>query len=165
MEIKLKIKAEMYKEMLEEFCDPNIITMWQDGTTHTGHAGVLEEFDKLSEFISVMKVAPITEKRLILNNGSLVIASGQMNDQYTLRRGVDVKLNSKWTATIIKRDGAWKLVSFSGSSNAFDNEVVSLFLKQTQYTSGGIALGMGLLLGFIGILWSRKRIQNAPQPS
>ena len=116
-----------YEEMLKEFCHKDMIAVWQDGTTSKGHAGVLAEFDKLSKFIDKMEAYPTTEDRLILNDGTLVISSGPMNDKYALSRGVDVELQSKWSATLVKEDDKWLLASFSASSNAFDNEVVSLF--------------------------------------
>ena len=147
-----------YEEMLNEFCHEDVITMWQDGTSSKGHAGVLAEFEKLSHFIDKMEVQPTVEERLILNDGKLVVSSGKMNDKYALSRGVDVELNSHWTATMVNEDGRWMLASFSASSNAFDNEVVSLYLRYTKYWSAGIGLLCGVAIGIIGTLFlSRKR--------
>jgi uncharacterized membrane-anchored protein YhcB (DUF1043 family) len=141
-----------YPAMLEEYCHKDIIATWQDGTTSEGHAGVIAEFDKLKQFIDKMTVDATTDKRLILNDGNLVISSGEMKDHYVLGRGPSVNLNSRWSATLIKDNDRWLLASFSASTNAFDNEVISLYLTSQKYTVSAIA---GLIGIGIGLLFSR----------
>jgi hypothetical protein len=139
-----------YPAMLEKYCHKDIIATWQDGTTSEGHAGVIAEFDKLKQFIDKMTVDATTDKRLILNDGNLVISSGEMKDHYVLGRGPSVNLNSRWSATLIKDNDRWLLASFSASTNAFDNEVISLYLTSQKYTisaaAGLIGIGLGLVL-------------------
>ena len=139
-----------YPAMLEKYCHKDIIATWQDGTTSEGHAGVIAEFEKLKQFIDKMTVDATTDKRLILNDGNLVISSGEMKDHYVLGRGPSVNLNSRWSATLIKDNNRWLLASFSASTNAFDNEVVSLYLTSQKYTvsaaAGLIGIGLGLVL-------------------
>jgi hypothetical protein len=76
-----------------------------------------------------------------------------MKDHYVLGRGPSVNLNSRWSATLIKDNDRWLLASFSASTNAFDNEVVSLYLTSQKYTvsavAGLIGIGIGLLLSRI----------------
>ena len=157
---------EQYETMLKDFCHKDIVTMWQDGTTAKGHAGVLAEFDKLSKVIDKMQVDPTTENRLILNNGNLIISSGKMNDKYALSRGVDVELHSSWTATLVKEGDKWVLTSFSASTNAFNNAVISLYLRQAKYVTGGIASILGVIAGIIAAMaLSKKRRQQAPPES
>ena len=142
-----------YPAMLEKYCHKDIIATWQDGTTSEGHAGVIAEFDKLKQFIDKMTVDATTDKRLVLNDGNLVISSGEMKDHYVLGRGPSVNLNSRWSATLVKDSDRWLLVSFSASTNAFDNEVVSLYLTSQKYTvsavAGLIGIGIGILLSRI----------------
>jgi hypothetical protein len=142
-----------YPTMLEKYCHKDIIATWQDGTTSEGHAGVIAEFDKLKQFIDTITVDATTDKRMILNNGNLVISSGEMKDHYVLGRGPSVNLNSRWSATLINDNDRWLLASFSASTNAFDNEVVSLYLTSQKYTvsavAGLIGIGIGLLLSRI----------------
>jgi ketosteroid isomerase-like protein len=147
-----------YEEMLKEYCHEGVIAIWQDGTTSKGHAGVLAEFDKLSQFIDKMQVQPTLESRLVLNDGKLVVSEGQMFDKYALSRGENVELKSRWTATLIKQDDRWRLISFSGTANAFDNQVVDLYLRQARYTGGGIGVLLGLAIGIAGaVVFTRKR--------
>lgn len=141
-----------YPAMLEKYCHKDIIATWQDGTTSEGHAGVIAEFDKLKQFIDKMTVDATTDKRLILNDGNLVISSGEMKDHYVLGRGPSVNLNSRWSATLVKDNDHWLLVSFSASTNAFDNEVVSLYLTSQKYMVSAVAGLVGL---FVGVILSR----------
>ncbi len=149
-----------YPAMLESYCHKDIIATWQDGTTSEGHAGVIAEFDKLKQFIDKMTVDASTDKRLILNNGNLAISSGEMKDHYVLGRGPSVNLNSRWSATLIKDNDRWQLISFSASTNAFDNEVVTLYLTSQKYMVSAIAGIIGLVVGVIvtRIISARKKV-------
>jgi ketosteroid isomerase-like protein len=149
-----------YKAMLEKYCHKDVIATWQDGTTSKGYDEVLAEFAKLKTFIDKMSANPSTDKRLILNDGKLVIASGQMNDVYALNRhGVTVELKSRWQATLIREGDRFVLVGFSASTDAFDNQVVDLYLKQTRYTSWAVGGGVGFLAGFVIALVVARRIR------
>lgn len=148
-----------YPAMLEKYCHKDIIATWQDGTTSEGHAGVIAEFDKLKQFIDKMTVDATTDKRLILNDGNLVISSGEMKDNYVLGRGPSVNLNSRWSATVVKDNDQWLLVSFSASTNAFENEVISLYLTSQKYVTSLIAGAIGLATGMFltRMLTGRKK--------
>jgi hypothetical protein len=148
-----------YKTMLEQHCHPDVIATWQDGTSGQGYDAVLAEFEKLSKFIDKMTVQPDTDMRLIYTDARMVVASGSMRDHYALARGVDVDLNSRWTATLVKENDKWLLLSFSASTNAFQNEVISLYLRNTIYVSAAIAAVAGLIVGIAGtrLLGRRKR--------
>lgn len=150
-----------YKAMLETYCHKDVIATWQDGTTSKGYDEVLAEFAKLATFISRMQVQPTTDKRMILHDGRLAVSSGNMRDTYDLRRpgqGVDhpaatVALESRWSATLIKEGGRWVLVSFSASCNAFNNQVISLYLKRRTYLTAAVAGIAALVVGFVlGVL-------------
>lgn len=154
---------ENYQQMLEDHCHPGILCTWQDGTSSTGHAGVIAEFDKLKQFIRRMQVHPTTDRRLILNEGRVVISSGEMHDDYALARGLTVKLKSRWSATLVKEDDRWSLVSFSVATNAFENEVIDLYVKNAKYSSGALAGIAGLIAGVFATRMLRRRSLVAGQ--
>jgi hypothetical protein len=146
-----------YKAMLEKYCHKDVIATWQDGTTSKGYDGVVAQFDKLSKFIKKMMVQPTTDMRVVLLDGKMVISSGNMRDTYDLVRGgqglahppAQVALGSRWSATLIREEDRWVLVSFSASTNAFNNEVITLYRKRERYLSAGIAGLVGLIVGII----------------
>jgi uncharacterized membrane-anchored protein YhcB (DUF1043 family) len=151
-----------YKAMLEKYCHKDVIATWQDGTTSKGYDEVLEEFAKLKGFIDQMTAHPNTDRRLILNDGKLVIASGNMGDAYVLRRGVTVELRSRWEATLVREGDRFMLVGFSASTDAFENPVIDLYLKQAKYTAWAVGGGVGLVVGIaltflVGRMRARKR--------
>jgi hypothetical protein len=146
-----------YQAMLEKYCHKDVIATWQDGTTSKGYDEVLAEFAKLKTFIEKMTADPNTDKRLILNDGNLVIASGNMKDLYTLSGRGDVALNSRWEATLIHENDRWVLVSFCASCNAFDNQVIDLELRKARYISAGVAAPIALLVGILGTLLIARR--------
>ena len=139
-----------YRAMLEKYCHEDVIATWQDGTTGKGYDDVLAEFAKLKLFIGKMSAYPTTDKRLILNYGKLVVTSGPMNDVYELKQhGVTVELHSRWQATLVRDGDRFVLIGFSASTDAFANQVVELYLKQTRYTSWAVGAGVGLLVSIV----------------
>jgi hypothetical protein len=156
-----KFNEGKYEEMLQQYCHPDVIATWQDGTSGQGYDAVLAEFEKLSKFIDNISVQPDTDLRLIYTGGRMVVASGDMRDQYALARGVDVGLKSRWTATLVKENEKWLLLGFSASTNAFDNEVISLYLRNTTYVCVGIAAVAGLIFGIAGTLLVARRKRPA----
>ena len=141
--------SEKYQEMLDQNVHKDVIATWQDGTTSRGHAGVIAEFDKLKQFIDKMQVNPSTDQRLVLESGNLVVASGEMRDDYALARGRKVNLKSRWSATLVRDGERWVLVSFSASTNAFDNEVIDLYLLAAKYKAWGVAGVISLIVGLV----------------
>ena len=142
-----------YKAMLEKYCHKDVVATWQDGTTSKGYDAVLAEFTKLKTFIDKMICYPNTDQRLILNDGKLVIASGDMKDTYDLKNhGMTVELHSRWQATLIRDGDRFVLVGFSASTDAFDNPVIDLYLQKAKYTSWAIGGAVGLLVGIAAAL-------------
>jgi hypothetical protein len=155
-----------YKAMLEKYCHKDVVATWQDGTTSKGYDEVLAEFAKLKQFIDTMKAYPTTDKRLILNDGKLVIASGPMKDVYELKNhGVTVELHSRWEATLIRDGDRFVLVGFSASTDAFDNQVIDLYLKKTRYTGWAVGGGVGLLVGIVVALIVARWLQARRRPA
>jgi len=66
-----------------------------------------------------------------------------------------VALHSRWSATLLNEDGRWILVSFSASTNAFNNEVITLYLRSWIIGAVAIAGAVALVAGFIlgALLW------------
>ena len=70
--------------------------------------------------------------------------------------GQNIELKNHWTATLVKEDGAWKVASYHVSGNILDNPLLNM-AKGYLYWAGGVALVVGLLLGFlIGRMSAKK---------
>jgi ketosteroid isomerase-like protein len=146
-----------YEEMLTKYCHPEVVATWQDGSVSHGHAEVLEEFKKLSEFIDKIEVDPTVEKRVVLDGGKMVISTGKMKDQYKLKRGETVSLESHWSGTMVRENDKWMLVSFSGVANSFDNSVIRLYVGESMNRMMLMAAAGALIFGFVGGFWIGRK--------
>jgi hypothetical protein len=59
--------------------------------------------------------------------------------------GSEYELKNRWTATVVKEDGRWKLASYHVSMNVLDNPILN------AAKSGLVWIGLGaLVLGSVG---------------
>ena len=66
-------------------------------------------------------------------------------------------MKSRWTATVIKDGGQWKLLTIHAGTNFLDNPVLA-GIEQLSKTYGAVGAGGGLILGaFMGFLLGRLR--------
>jgi hypothetical protein len=84
------------------------------------------------------------------------ICHGTSDDTFVLANGTTRVLRSRWTATLVKVDGAWKLKAFQAGANVLDNVI----LDEHKRAAFGIGVGGAagaLLLGGVGFLLGRRR--------
>jgi ketosteroid isomerase-like protein len=149
--------------------DPNVVVTWQNGEVSRGPEGIRKFYNEvmvgsnrlISDISSSLKVDELS----ILHGDNTAIAFGSIHDDFTLSRGIartavlgsgdKFSLDSRWTATIVKKDGQWKLASYHVSVDAFSNPILSKAVavaKQAAIISGIV----GLLLGAI-VTWFYMR--------
>lgn len=150
-------------DKLLSYCHPQVIATWQNGAVAVGHDGVRDVVRQLvsgdSRVLASYSADPTVDHRLVLQDGTLVVSCGSLNDEYTLARegGATVKLDSKWTVTVAKLDGRWQVLSFHVSCDAFDNEVITIFLQMTRYMWGALGGGIGAVMGVaLGMYLGRR---------
>jgi hypothetical protein len=74
---------------------------------------------------------------------------------------MEFDLENRWTATLVKKDGTWKIAAYHVSANIFDNAVVNI-AKRAAYWAGGVCLLIGLVLGCVlTAVWKRRSLRNA----
>jgi ketosteroid isomerase-like protein len=146
--------------MLTYLTDNVVITV-QNAEVVRGHDGVRKFHQRMSEgdnrLVESLKTNLEVDDLSILYNGDAAIAFGSMNDQFKLKRGMEFDLHSRWTATLVKQDGSWKVAAFHVSTNMFDNGVSNLLIKWATIKAGGIALAAGIVGGVLGVLWWTRR--------
>lgn len=85
-----------------------------------------------------------------------VVRGGGLED-YDLTDGRRLEMKTRWTATVVKHEGKWKILALHIGANFYNNPIVEQFQKATTtYGIGGLvagALGGGLLV----FLMMRKR--------
>jgi hypothetical protein len=86
----------------------------------------------------------------ILYGGDTGLSFGSAVEHFTLTSGKTLDLPARWSATLVKEGDKWLIANLHASDNFFDNPLLTL-AKRTAYWAGGIALLVGLLIGwFLG---------------
>ena len=150
--------------------DPEIVVTWQNGEVSRGADGILRFYKEmfegdgstLSNLVSTLKVDDLS----ILHGPDTAIAFGSSHDEFTFKRalattaaigaGNTLALDSRWTATLVRKAGEWKLASYHVSANLFSNPVQDLAVK----ASGRLGAILGFLVGAVVvalIAWGLRR--------
>ena len=85
------------------------------------------------------------------------VARGKGVEDYDLTDGRHLKLDTRWTATVVKDDrGDWKILALHIGTNFYRNPIVEQFQAANKlYGAGG--LGLGLLLGIALTLLAKRK--------
>jgi hypothetical protein len=87
---------------------------------------------------------------VLYNDSKTAVAYGHSNDHYKLNDGTEFDQLTRWSATVVKKDGQWKVANVHISTDMFDNPILNLAVKKTAMWVGGLAGVVGLGLGFAG---------------
>lgn len=71
------------------------------------------------------KVSPEADVLTVFIDGNTGYCYGTSDDAYTLRKGGrTVHMQCRWTATVVKEDGEWKMATVHTGVNVMDNTVL-----------------------------------------
>jgi ketosteroid isomerase-like protein len=118
-------------------------TYYQEMTTQGGMASIQfsPSVDQLTRFIS----------------DTVGIARGSSKDVFTRKDGKNLELESRWTATVVKTNGEWKISALHAGINLMDNAVLRLVTKELKKGTMFLAI-ITALIGFgIGFFFGRCR--------
>jgi ketosteroid isomerase-like protein len=149
--------------------DPEVIVTWQNGEVSRGPAAIKKFYQDLFEanggIIADMKTTLEVDALATLYGADTAIASGSAHDVISFRKslttsvigaGDTLELDSRWTATAVRRNGEWKLASYHVSANVFSNPVMALAVKSTRRIAiaGGVVAGVAIMLI---VMWLRRK--------
>lgn len=150
--------------------DKDIVVTWMDGQVSRGPQGVREYIERMTKGpnrkVNSFKTEPEVDELTHLY-GDTGVATGPSRDQFVLTDGRDFAVQTRWTSTLIRKDGKWKLASFHASSDMFDNPVLYIAVRRTAIWTAVIAAVLGLVVGFgVARLLRRRNLpgQVAPGP-
>ncbi len=156
-------------EGLLESLHPDVVLTAQDGSllkTMRGHEGVREYMERLltgpNPGVKSLKVNATVDELTILHGDDTGVAFGSSADNYELASGSTFTLDTRWTATVVRTEGQWKLAALQVSSNPFENPFVSALrsaLTWTALVAGIVGLAAGLLISII-----LRRVVGMPRP-
>ena len=147
-------------DKLLTYLDPDVVVTWENGEVSRKPAGVKEYWDRMMKgpqrVVESVTIDPTADELTHLY-GDTGIAFGSSHDHYKLADGKDFDLLTRWTATLVRKGGTWKVAAFQAGVNMFDNAVLRLAVVRTAWWAGGIAAIVGLLVGFVIARVFRKR--------
>jgi len=132
-----------------------------DQTVVTNEAQFAALFDRMfrgkAAIVTSLKADPeaaILTRFIDQNTG---ICYGSTKDTYTMKDGRVVVMNARWTATVVKENGEWKVAAAHVGVDFLNNPVltrVAAFAKKLAVVTAVIGLVVGLILG--RVLAARK---------
>ncbi|MHC5211436.1 MAG: nuclear transport factor 2 family protein [Planctomycetota bacterium] len=129
--------------------DPFSITM-VDQTHITSVEELRDHFARLFEgddaVLESVRIEPEADVLSRFPGESLAVNHGNSRDTYTLTRGGEVVLDSRWTGMFRKTDAGWKITALHAGVNMLDNPVLSL-AERIKFWWGGGGLIVGVVLG------------------
>lgn len=142
-------------------CHTNVVVTWQNGEVCKGHEEMRKYINRMmtgpDRVVEKLTADPTVDALSTIYHGDTAVSYGRMNDEYTLRDGMHFKMDSKWSATLVKEGDRWLIANFHASTNAFDNSILRLVASKTAWWAGGIGLVAGVVLGLTGAVLLRRR--------
>jgi uncharacterized protein (TIGR02246 family) len=141
-------------DKLTDALDDEVVVTWQNGRVNKGRKEVKAYYEEMTtgpkRVVEKSSIEPVPDDLSIFYNDSkTAIAWGSSKDHYKLTDGTEFDQETRWSATVVKKDGKWKVVSVHISVNMFDNPILNMAIKKTGIWIGSIAGGIGLLVGLI----------------
>jgi ketosteroid isomerase-like protein len=141
--------------------DDDVVVTFMNAEVGRKPAGVRAYYDKMmngpNKIVESITIDPTVDELTHLY-GDTGVAFGSSKDHFKLTDGRDFVAETRWTGTLVKKDGKWKVASFHASANAFDNPILWIALKRVGMWVGIGAAVLGLVIGF---LIGRRRAARA----
>ena len=129
--------------------------------TLTNQAQVKDYFDRMfrspDALISGMKTEPTADILTRFVDANTGICYGSTKDTYTLKSGDTVIMTNRWSATVVKENGEWKVALAQVGTDFLNNPALDRAVASAKKIGFGAGLG-GLIFGVIlGRLMSSGR--------
>ena len=148
-------------DRLVSYMHPDVVITFQNAVVGRKREGAKAYYEKMlsgpDSIVESMDYQFTVDELAILHGGDAAIAWGTLGDSYQLRDGMEVDLDSRWSATMVKEDGRWLVASAHGSIDAFDNDILRKAVKQTMLYAGGGGLAVGLIIGIVATWLLRRK--------
>lgn len=90
-------------------------------------------------------------------HGNTMIAHGKIQDTFVLANGTERLFDTQWTATGLKKDGFWKILSIHYSVNPLNNTILDTAKETLKQYSIGSFLAGALISWILLRVFSSKR--------
>ncbi|HEV3119329.1 MAG TPA: nuclear transport factor 2 family protein [Gemmataceae bacterium] len=140
--------------------DKDVVVTWMNGEVSRKPEGVREYIERMTKGPNHMVNSYTTEAEvedLTHLYGDTGVAYGHSNDRFVLTDGSDFVVNTRWSTTVVKKDGKWIVANFHASTNMFDNPLLYIAVRRAATWTALIAVVVGLAIGVIGMRVLRRR--------
>ena len=136
-------------EMMVRHIDKKAVVTWLNAEVSHGPDDVRAYFKRmvgsgpdtvLSKYVTHPKIS-----QQAIFYGDVAVANGTTEDEFTPHRRSVFKFSSRWTATLRKTEGQWKIIALNLSTNTFNNALIVELEQLAVFAGAGGLLG-GLLL-------------------
>lgn len=120
-----------------------------DGKSFRGPAAFKSYLDQLyGTKIKSIVFRPTADALTTFYGDDMGVCAGSSNDIYTFTDGDTRTMQSRWTATLHKENGHWKLAALHMSASILDNPVVDTVKSRAKIYVIAAAV-IGIIVGFI----------------
>jgi ketosteroid isomerase-like protein len=123
-----------------------------DQTVMTNQAQMQDFFDRMFKssdaLVTSIKTEPQADILTRFVDANTGICYGSSKDTYTMKSGKVVEMNIRWSATVVKEDGDWKIAIAHVGTDFLNNPVLDGLKNFTKMVGLGAGIG-GLLVGFV----------------
>jgi hypothetical protein len=136
---------------------PFVIT-FVDQRRFTDVAAIEQYLDSLKRerHLEKWEMKPSADALTTFLSDEVGVCTGTSNDTFTFAEG-SISLSSRWTATLVKEQGAWKVAALQAGVNILDNPILASAASMGKKIAIGaaiVALALGL---FLGLVLGRRR--------
>lgn len=146
-------KGDIDREL--SYFHPNTVITWHNAEVSRGRDGVREYMTRMLEgpnkIVKSFKADVKVDELTILYGGDASdtgVSFGSAVEHFEMSSGRTFDLPARWSATLVKEGDTWLIASLHVSDNLFDNPLLNM-ARRMVWWAGGIALIIGLALGFI----------------
>jgi hypothetical protein len=138
-------------EALGRLLAPDFVATFSDQTRITDRAGLAAYLDRILHAedapLAAIHLQPVADAPTAFIGEDAGVAYGSSKDSFMLADGIELTLDSRWTATLVRDDGQWKIRAFHAGVNMLDNPIL-LAAGRLSWAWGAGGLVLGLLLGW-----------------
>jgi len=153
-------------DRLLSYLADDVVVTWQNSEVSRGPKEVRAYYERMmtgpNRIVESIKIDPVVDELTHLYGDNTGVAYGSSKDHYKLTDGRDFEVASRWSATVVKQDGQWKIANFHASANMFDNPVMWIAVRKSMLWTGIAAGVAGLLVGLIVARLFRRKPQTTP---
>jgi ketosteroid isomerase-like protein len=162
-EVEKAINAQDIEGIIAQM-SPDCTVTWWNAEISRGPAEIRAYYRRMvkdegriiSKYTTQAKLG--AHARFIGSGGDVALADGSMEDEFfPIIRG-PFKLSSRWSTTVAKSGGEWKIVNLHLSSNVFTNTLIAELTRALWFAGGaGVMIG-GLAGWFLGRRGRRRAV-------